>query len=191
MFSSRLSPLSILVVACALAVATGAIAGSGPGKTIGEWGSTPLPRTPKIFVGPSSPTTSTAATFWFSARGAKSGYECKLDSGDFTSCSSPKAYSDLAVGVHTFQVVSVNGGVSQHARSPSVVDRAPAARSPCHADDRLRSSERDRFLERALHLLERDRWRDVSLPAQHRELRGVRKSHPLPSAYPRASYVRG
>ena len=98
----------MLVVACSLAVATAAIAGSGPGEADVAGG--PIgaaPRTPVIDRGPDNPTVSTSATFWFAARGFKGGYECKLDSNEFTECTSPHSYSGLGVGVHTFQVVAV------------------------------------------------------------------------------------
>ena len=60
MFISRLSPLSMLVVACSLAVATAAIAGSGPGGDVVDWGPIEAPpRTPVISSGPDNPTVST------------------------------------------------------------------------------------------------------------------------------------
>ncbi len=54
--------------------------------------------------GPPSTTTSTSASFGFSATEGGSSFECKLDSGPWGSCVSPKAYSGLAVGSHTFSV---------------------------------------------------------------------------------------
>jgi hypothetical protein len=57
-----------------------------------------------ISSGPSGSTTSTDASFAFSSSEPNSTFECKLDASDFASCSSPKAYSGLAVGQHTFSV---------------------------------------------------------------------------------------
>ncbi len=57
-----------------------------------------------INSGPSGTTNSTTATFAFSSSEANSTFECKLDSGSFASCISPKTYSNLSEGSHTFQV---------------------------------------------------------------------------------------
>ena len=57
-----------------------------------------------ITGGPTGTTTATDATFTFAANDAGATFECKLDGGSFAACSSPKSYSGLAVGSHTFQV---------------------------------------------------------------------------------------
>jgi len=56
-----------------------------------------------IIGGPASTTTSTSASFAFSATETSS-FECKLDSGSWASCASPKSYSGLTVGSHQFSV---------------------------------------------------------------------------------------
>jgi len=56
---------------------------------------------------PASSTQSTSASFAFSISDALSGVnliECQLDSQAYVNCSSPQAYSNLAVGSHTFNL---------------------------------------------------------------------------------------
>ncbi|HXF97241.1 MAG TPA: Ig-like domain-containing protein [Gaiellaceae bacterium] len=108
--SHGLRPLATLVFVGLLIMAGGAIAGSSPNTAIlGEWGSSHPPRTPTITAAPSNPTTSTTATFEFLAKGRKTSYACRLDAGEFETCESPKVYSGLSIGVHSFEVVSVAG----------------------------------------------------------------------------------
>jgi Bacterial Ig-like domain len=57
-----------------------------------------------IDSGPSGTTTSTGASFGFSASEIGATYQCKLDAGAWVACSSPRSYSGLAVGSHTFSV---------------------------------------------------------------------------------------
>jgi hypothetical protein len=57
-----------------------------------------------IDSGPSGPTSSTSATFTFSSNDPSATFECQLDSGSFASCTSPKTYSSLSEGQHTFSV---------------------------------------------------------------------------------------
>ena len=53
---------------------------------------------------PAALTNSTSASFGFSSNENGSGFECKLDSGNFESCTSPQNYSNLSEGSHTFSV---------------------------------------------------------------------------------------
>src|SRR4029079_1917439 len=53
---------------------------------------------------PSDPTNATGASFTFSSTQGGSTFEGALDRGGLTSCTSPKSYSGLADGSHTFQV---------------------------------------------------------------------------------------
>lgn len=73
-----------------------------------------------IDSGPSGSTTATSAQFTFSAAGTATGFECKLDAGAWGNCSSPKSYSNLGVGQHTFSVRALNA---------SGTDQSPAAQT--------------------------------------------------------------
>ena len=71
--------------------------------------------------GPSGTTTSTSASFEFSADESASTFECRLDGGAWAACDSPKAYSSLAIGSHTFEVRATDPAGN--------VDATPATRS--------------------------------------------------------------
>jgi hypothetical protein len=61
---------------------------------------------PDTSIGPTQPaalTTATGATFDFSSNEPGS-FACRLDSGSFVACTTPKTYSGLADGSHTFSV---------------------------------------------------------------------------------------
>jgi hypothetical protein len=62
------------------------------------------PPTPTISSHPSSLTTSASASFAFADTQSNVTFVCALDSSAFTACTSPKTYSGLAQGVHTFLV---------------------------------------------------------------------------------------
>ena len=53
---------------------------------------------------PADPTSATGASFDFSASEGGVSFQCRLDGGSFAACSSPKSYSSLADGSHTFDV---------------------------------------------------------------------------------------
>jgi hypothetical protein len=57
-----------------------------------------------IASGPPSSTSSTLASFTFTSTEGGSTFECRRDSQTFSPCSSPKNYSGLANGTHTFFV---------------------------------------------------------------------------------------
>jgi hypothetical protein len=53
---------------------------------------------------PADPTNQTSANFVFRSNQEGSTFECRLDTDNFAACSSPKAYSGLADGRHSFGV---------------------------------------------------------------------------------------
>jgi hypothetical protein len=57
--------------------------------------------------GPKPVTTSTSATFAFSAS-ENGSFECRLDGGPFALCGSPKSYSGLGQGDHRFEVRAID-----------------------------------------------------------------------------------
>ena len=72
-------------------------------------------RTPpdtSITANPSNPTSSTGPSFTFTGDdGSGVGgltFECDLDGGGYSTCTSPKSYTSLAAGSHTFQVKAKN-----------------------------------------------------------------------------------
>ena len=87
--------------------------------TIGSSDTTP-PET-QIDSGPSGTTTSSSARFTFSSNEPGASFECALDGGAFAPCSSPKDYTGLALGPHSFQVRAIDA-----ARN---IDPTPASRS--------------------------------------------------------------
>ena len=76
-----------------------------------------------ISEGPSGKSKSKSATFGFSGTDARAvaSFQCRLDSGSFETCTSPKTYSGLKKGSHTFEVRAVGPAGN--------VDPTPASRS--------------------------------------------------------------
>ena len=74
-----------------------------------------------IAGGPAGPTSSPAPSFTFSSPDATATFQCNLDGGAYAACASPKAYTGLADGPHTFNVRAVDAA--------GYVDPTPATRS--------------------------------------------------------------
>jgi hypothetical protein len=72
------------------------------------------PPAPQITEAPSNPTESTSATFKFTDAEAGVKFACRLDGQTPSLCSSPKSYTGLALGEHTFSVAAIDaaGNVS-------------------------------------------------------------------------------
>ncbi|WNG16627.1 adventurous gliding motility protein AgmC [Cystobacter fuscus] len=64
---------------------------------------TSAPKT-NIISGPSNTTPNRSATFEFDAGEPGVTYECRLDGGEWTTCTSPVTYDNLPDGQHTFEV---------------------------------------------------------------------------------------
>jgi uncharacterized protein YkwD len=68
--------------------------------------------TVSITSAPAASTTATSATFGWSATGSPTSTTCSLDSGSAVACTSPRSYSGLSVGSHTFRVTVTNSAGS-------------------------------------------------------------------------------
>jgi Putative esterase len=68
------------------------------------WNVDTTPPNTTITANPGAVTTSTSATFTFTASQAGSAFACNLDGAGFAACASPSTYIGLTVGPHSFQV---------------------------------------------------------------------------------------
>src|SRR5205807_287477 len=78
---------------------------------------------------PSNPTNNASASFSFSHAESSYTFNCQLDVASYATCTSPKSYSSLAEGSHTFTVeaLSSDGATTSVASYAWVVDKtAPA-----------------------------------------------------------------
>jgi large repetitive protein len=66
------------------------------------------PPAPSITAKPSNPSDQTAPSFSFSDGEGGVSFQCKLDALAYAACTSPKSYSALALGSHTFSVQAMD-----------------------------------------------------------------------------------
>ncbi len=83
-------------------------------------GDTTAPNT-TILSGPAVTTTSTSASFGFTSSEGNSSFECRLDSGPWSACDSPREYSSLTIGSHTFSARATDAAGN--------TDASPASRT--------------------------------------------------------------
>ena len=90
-------------------------------------GSDLTPPQTTISAGPSATVPNGQATFEFTSSEPSSTFQCSLDAAAYTACTSPKAYSGLAKGSHTFNVRAADASGN--------VDPTPATRTWTAAGD--------------------------------------------------------
>jgi CSLREA domain-containing protein len=87
-----------------------------------------------IDSGPTGTVSIASATFEFSSSEAGSAFECSLDGAPFSGCASPKDYTSLADGSHTFEVRAIdaagNTDPTPAKRSWTVDATAPSVQPP-------------------------------------------------------------
>jgi RNA polymerase sigma factor (sigma-70 family) len=87
-------------------------AGNSSSWVVATWTYSPPDTTaPKVQItsAPSGSTTSTSATFSFTAAESPVTFACALDNSAFATCTSPTTYLKLATGQHTFSVRATDG----------------------------------------------------------------------------------
>src|SRR5439155_27369468 len=72
------------------------------------WTIDTTPPTVTIAAQPANPTNQTHASFSFASSKTGSTFQCKLDGGTNTTCTSPQSYTGLAAGSHTFTVTATD-----------------------------------------------------------------------------------
>lgn len=75
-----------------------------------------------IASGPSGAVAATTAVFEFAASGPEATYECRIDGSAWAGCTSPRTYTDLSQGAHSFEVRAIDP-------LTGIADPTPAART--------------------------------------------------------------
>lgn len=94
---------------------------SKTGEVDPDWQQDSIPPQTTVTAGPASITNATSASLSFVSSETGSTFECSLDGGTFATCASPKSFSALAAGSHTFRVRATDAAGN--------VDATPASRS--------------------------------------------------------------
>ena len=99
---------------------------------IHTWSVDTTPPNSSITQQPPATTLSTSASFEFVSGEQNATFECSLDSGAFAACTSPKEYTGLAVGQHTFRVRATDaaGNVEADAETRTWTVQAPDTTAP-------------------------------------------------------------
>jgi hypothetical protein len=81
---------------------------------------------PSITSHPTDPSSNPSPSFSF-GHGSYSSFQCRLDAASYSACSSPKSYSSLAEGSHTFDVraVDADGATTASASFGWLLDSVP------------------------------------------------------------------
>lgn len=92
----------------------GGSGGSGQSPPPAPGGGPPSAASPRVLTSlekhPGKRTRRDVARFAFAANTSGARFLCKLDEREFTPCSSPRTYRNLAVGTHTFVVTALGAG---------------------------------------------------------------------------------
>ncbi len=107
--------------------ATDSAGNTGPAVTYGWTIDLTPPPAPSISSHPSALSASSSGSFGFSDTEGGVGFQCQFDGGGFSACTSPKSYSGLGDGPHTFDVKAVDaaGNVSGASSYGWTIDTTP------------------------------------------------------------------
>ncbi len=88
--------------------ATGPAGNTDPTPASYTWTIDTVPPDTNLTDQPDDPSDSADASFGFNSTETGSTFECRLDGGTFSACSSPQAYTGLVDGIHTFEVRAID-----------------------------------------------------------------------------------
>src|SRR5207302_9968195 len=100
------------------------------GNATSTWTIDTTPPTVNITAQPANPTNPTSASFSFTSSKTGSTFQCQLDGGTNTTCTSPANYTGLAAGAHTFKVTATDtAGNTGNTTTAWTIDRSEARRA--------------------------------------------------------------